>query len=678
MSSAPLTDQNERGTAEAKTATGPDRDLSDASISGVNALASLVGVLRRQDALSPASALRDLAEMSIARGLHLLFFQNPGSDETADLTDSALTEIVEKVSRELSAIACEELDFWSVRDDLSESHLRAGAYDLMLAAIMAKNVCLLRRALNLEPFEQEELIARMLARPADEVEARVEAAINFYAQNQRVRTARGRRLRAPVRPRLVLHAGISKTGSTYLQNLMDAGRPALLRRGVWYPEVGLYRQGPRPRKQAGHALFTDAAIGGGRNLRRHLRAGAGILGERLHTVVLSSEAFFLHRNAHRIPRYLSDFDCEVVIYLRRQDEWANSQYCELVAGGSAGRVSDKISDWLSTDAVRELMDYRNVLNRFARVLPKETIKVRVYDPDALKEGDLVKDFADAADLPELLDLPRSTRSFGNAAVFSEAQIEILRKLNASRFRGKEGYREFIAEVEDNLAARRPPTGRAAMMLDGSERKALLRDFSAANAEIARDWLGREDDALFSANVDDRRSSPLSPRGEDVAIIYRAFLRWAKASPALDLSRLSGETDMAGQGTRIVNYGLFGWRLWALTPVVRFEVKRRGTRADLPAFDRDPSGFFASLESPRFKVWSQRLYPDRPPLGPGGVLRIWIAPVATAIGLFGNQSAAERFRADPVLFMRRLKNPAARVAGRILFPMGEAVSDDSER
>ncbi len=642
---------------------------------------NLFGTLHEMNAFASTGALHDVGEPSVARALHVLFLGRPSDYPEGIDTGRDLTATVDAAARELNDIPLDDLNFRVVRDELSEPHLRTGAYRLLFAAIKVKDVDLVRRALALEPFEQADLLKRMLEHPHSDRARKLQMAINGYARNELVKTAPTEPRGALGNLRLVLHVGVTKTGSTYLQNLMEANRPELLRRGVWYPEVGLYWQGPRPEKQAGHSRFNDAAVGGGSDLRRHLRAGVRILGDRLHTIILSSEAFFLHEKSHRIPGYLSDFDCEIVIYLRRQDEWANSQYCELVAGGAVDRVSVPIDEWLRLDEVRARMDYRNALARFASAVPREKITVRVFDRLAMKGGDLVEDFADAAGIPELLDLERPEKSQANMAIFNSAHIEKLRTLNAFTFKGRDGYREFTDEVGRGIAVWQRSRGLEqvpAMMLTMEDRRNLLEENRAANEEIARNWLGKQGGQLFNTEMTGDFEAPQPLHSEEIAIINKSFMHWAKKGSALDVARPRTESDTPGivHSSRIVNYGVFGWRLWALTPLVRMQVKQRGTRVDLVAFDRDPAGFFATLESPGFRAWARRLYPDKSPLGPGRIFAVWVVPLAWVLARLRGEMVANRFRADPILFTRKIKNPLLRAAGRLVFPMGEAVPDES--
>ncbi|RBW43745.1 hypothetical protein DS901_09530 [Loktanella sp. D2R18] len=92
-------------------------------------------------------------------------------------------------------------------------------------------------------------------------------------------------------------------------------------------------------------------------LKDHIDATLALAGGKIHTVILSSEAYFLNPNAIELARHFSDYDVEMVTYLRRQDDWANSQYAEFVAGGAVGRVAQPIEDWLKTHQTRSRLNY---------------------------------------------------------------------------------------------------------------------------------------------------------------------------------------------------------------------------------------------------------------------------------------------------------------------------------
>lgn len=127
---------------------------------------------------------------------------------------------------------------------------------------------------------------------------------------------------------LILHVGLHKTASSYVQNLLSAHRYDLLAEGVLYPTTGTADGvGARTREgaQSGHILFTRP---GDRNdLVSTLLAE---LPDTVSTVLLSAEDFTLPRRRPTPEQYLSAFSAfgtvKVILVLRRQDAWVESFY----------------------------------------------------------------------------------------------------------------------------------------------------------------------------------------------------------------------------------------------------------------------------------------------------------------------------------------------------------------
>lgn len=129
---------------------------------------------------------------------------------------------------------------------------------------------------------------------------------------------------------LVLHLGLHKTASSYVQNLLAARRSDLLAAGILYPRTGTVegRSSTRVGATSGHALFTrpQRVAGLMNKLRQEVTADT-------HTVLLSSEDFTLRRAADPLQfrQLLSGFDrVKAVLVLRRQDEWLLSWYKQAV------------------------------------------------------------------------------------------------------------------------------------------------------------------------------------------------------------------------------------------------------------------------------------------------------------------------------------------------------------
>jgi len=135
---------------------------------------------------------------------------------------------------------------------------------------------------------------------------------------------------------LVLHIGLHKTATTYVQNVLSSRRYDLLREGVLYPLAGsglLARGVDRPvintrdGAQSGHALFTRPG-----DRQGSVAELLDELPDSVSTVLLSSEDFSLGRMTAK--EYLARFSVfgtiKVVLVLRRQDLWIESFYKQVV------------------------------------------------------------------------------------------------------------------------------------------------------------------------------------------------------------------------------------------------------------------------------------------------------------------------------------------------------------
>lgn len=131
---------------------------------------------------------------------------------------------------------------------------------------------------------------------------------------------------------LVLHIGLHKTATTYVQNMLGARRYDLLREGVLFPTTGTIDRvavNTREGAQSGQSMF---AKGGDRS---------ALVAELLHelpdatsTVVMSAEDFTLPGEKPSPAVLLDRFNVfgavKVVLVLRRQDVWLESVYKQVV------------------------------------------------------------------------------------------------------------------------------------------------------------------------------------------------------------------------------------------------------------------------------------------------------------------------------------------------------------
>ncbi|MBY6127061.1 glycosyltransferase [Roseovarius atlanticus] len=373
---------------------------------------------------------------------------------------------------------------------ISKERLGTHSYRLLFEALRQRRFDYVDIAVDGRPIEQETVMNCLLRDPADADEAAFQTALSLYARNERVITATGLAPRVE-KPRLVIHVGQTKTGSTYIQHFLEQNRPALLRAGIWVPDKGLVWQQTRPHKQAGHGGMTREAVNGDHEIRDHIEAALSLAEGRIHTVILSSEAYFLNRRSALIPDHFEGYKAEMIGYFRRQDEWANSQYAEFVAGGAMGRVSAPFAEWIDDPMTRERLDYFSYCQLWAARLGRDAVHARIYDRAALRNGDVVSDFLATLGLEAMDGLDRPDSRQANDMPFGTGHVLMLREINGYDWPDGGAYLDFIQDVSERIIAQRRGDGAKeggagrVDLIGSAERSRLLNDLEAENAAFAR-------------------------------------------------------------------------------------------------------------------------------------------------------------------------------------------------
>jgi hypothetical protein len=177
--------------------------------------------------------------------------------------------------------------------------------------------------------------------------------------------------------------------------------------------------------------------------------------------------------------------CCVIIYLRRQDELVASHYSTAVRSGATYEFDfPKEIVWL---------DYLNLLEMWAQVFGKENLSVRIFEPQQLKDRDLLTDFFSTIGFTRHDEL-RRPRDHNRS--FDRHVLEFLRRFNA--------HLSTCAEIGGNCDRRRVEEALAAITTheclrpNADAAAAFLSQFAASNAEVARRFLNRKDGVLFAS------------------------------------------------------------------------------------------------------------------------------------------------------------------------------------
>lgn len=221
--------------------------------------------------------------------------------------------------------------------------------------------------------------------------------------------------------RVVLHVGLMKSGTTFLQGRLGANREALASQGVLFPAPPWSRQVQAVKDLAGN---PDAARGAWDELVEELRAHAG-------TAVVSME-FLGPIGAERLRRLPGDFpdaQVEAVVTVRdlgrtvpamwqeamqNRRSWTWQEYVEAVQTGTgdAGKAF-----WRQQGADR-------IVQTWAEVLGRDSVTVLTVPPKGAPSGALWDRFCEVLGVhqDEWADAPRANESLGLASALMMGRL----------------------------------------------------------------------------------------------------------------------------------------------------------------------------------------------------------------------------------------------------------------
>jgi len=303
---------------------------------------------------------------------------------------------------------------------------------------------------------------------------------------------------------LVIHIGMQKTGTTFLQQAMRDNHAALAALGLHHPCPGA---GLGQDFGAAHHFLAHALLG--RRLRHTPAIGFDRLGDHVAALraaldgvpaggcaVLSSEDFSLFKRVHvqRLRALFPDFApgsgsgsgparrLRVLIYLRRQDLWLDALYGQML---KIGRRQD-FDAFVARNRWR--LNYEAMLAPWVEAFGAENLILRTYEGfggTVGREAGLWADFCAALDCPQAAAiLPRQARA--NVSLPAEAG-RFLNGIGDARRRDR-----LRTILERSLSQSRPRSGLTWLL--PAQAAAIMAEQAARNRRIAQRHLGR--DRLF--------------------------------------------------------------------------------------------------------------------------------------------------------------------------------------
>jgi hypothetical protein len=207
---------------------------------------------------------------------------------------------------------------------------------------------------------------------------------------------------------LILHIGLHKTASSYVQNVLGLRRYDLLHEGVLYPITGAAdgaAASTRAGAQSGHSLFYWS-----KDRRALVSQLLTELPDTVRAVLLSSEDFSLPRRRPTPEQLLGEFSAfgtvKVVVVLRRQDTWIESYYKQVV--DQYGNFETRSLDEFLRQVGPRLLDFHARLAPWRELVGPENFHVLSYD-DLPDGAAIYRRLLEVAGISgALLEVPAST------------------------------------------------------------------------------------------------------------------------------------------------------------------------------------------------------------------------------------------------------------------------------
>lgn len=297
--------------------------------------------------------------------------------------------------------------------------------------------------------------------------------------------------------RLVLHLGMGKTGSSTIQGFLRDNEAQLARDG--FVAFGPGQIQPCPHLNLQDTGRLEAALA---ELKREIAE------RRATGLIWSLEGFgtrqfvFRRKRLDLLRRELGADQIRLVVYLRRQDTFAASAYLQwnVVHKSYRGPVQSfdqrfpcVYGEPDGTPIEDTNLNYAAILRPWVDMFGTGNVVIRPFEREQLVGGDLLRDFIDAAGLPE-----RDYHlSGGNRNVTFNMELTDMMGMYGSVFEEPVlpgGMNRFFDTFGNDKFFDRPFFTR--FELPPARRREILSMCAGFNETVAREFLGRPDGVLF--------------------------------------------------------------------------------------------------------------------------------------------------------------------------------------
>ena len=299
---------------------------------------------------------------------------------------------------------------------------------------------------------------------------------------------------------LYIHIGTPKTGTSTLQHFFEDNRAALLQKGIYYPEkIDSGTWGGKDSTDGNFAWITrcDKSVRDISDIFNHMFSIS-------NKVLLSTENIWLEIKDKgdfllNLKQMLEGTEIKVIVYLRKQIDYLESQYRECVrlilAQESIFEVCDSSNPAFSV--VKESLNYYAVLENMAQAVGRENIIVRPYEKMQFKNQNILEDFMGILGLSLVQPFVLPEKNYNPP--MNNPALELKRNMNTSAKAEQKLMNDCFYEILMQDGTERAKNGECAhfkSLLTYQQRHDFMQRFEEGNRKIAVHYLNREEGKLF--------------------------------------------------------------------------------------------------------------------------------------------------------------------------------------
>ncbi len=296
-----------------------------------------------------------------------------------------------------------------------------------------------------------------------------------------------------------LHIGTAKTGTTSLQRFCWINPETLAKKGFAYPQMpfGFKEKGQRYKNAYFLTLWNK------RTDERWKKAFSIVedMFKEHENVILSDEQVWIMQPEEGFWEAVQEelaaigADLKVLVYLRPQDQMAESHWNQKVKGKP--KLAESFQEFLDGGYGGFPLDYGKTVDWVADHVGKDNLTVRVFEHGQFSGGNLIADFLDALGLGKL-DEYKLPGHVSNLRL-PENVAEIKRLANAADSYQEPDMPNFYWNAirkAYGLGTMKEIPKHKTGMFSPEERREYLSRFAEGNAHVARVYLNRPDGKLF--------------------------------------------------------------------------------------------------------------------------------------------------------------------------------------